>query len=64
MLPNRQVVHEGQHYLGGEELDVPGQVAVEWARFGWAQLIEHRLVRRRKPRPEQPVKDAGFATGG
>lgn len=35
-----QVVHEGERYPGGTELEVPGPLAHKWIRAGWVTESE------------------------
>jgi hypothetical protein len=37
VVEGRQVVtDDGEHHFGGDELEVPEQLADEWIRAGWA----------------------------
>lgn len=42
-----QVVHAGQHYFGGDQVDVPESVAAEWIRYRWAVEDQDDVQSRR-----------------
>lgn len=41
-----QVVHNGEHFYGGQTIDAPARVAAQWVKYRWAVVAEDEQPRR------------------